>query len=62
MSPFKSKSQFTKFKTLEQEGKIPKGTSDKWLSETKNFEKLPDIVKGPKAKTILRKARKAKVI
>lgn len=62
MSPFKSKSQFAKFKALEHEGKLPTGTADKWLSETPKFSELPNVVKGTKAKTILRKAKKAKVV
>lgn len=39
--PFKSKAQMKKFMILEKEGKLPLGTTRKWLSETKNFKKLP---------------------
>lgn len=62
MSPFKSKSQFEKFKALEQEGKLPAGTTDKWKSETPKFGDLPNVAKALKPKTILRKAKKAKVV
>ena len=43
--PFRSKSQFRKFKMLESSGKVPKGTVEEWLKETKNFKKLPERVK-----------------
>ncbi len=43
--PFRSKSQFRKFKALEASGKIKKGTVEEWLKETDGFSKLPERVK-----------------
>ena len=43
--PFKSKAQERKFRVLESQGKLPKGTADQWLKETKNPQGLPEHVK-----------------
>ena len=42
--PLKSVSQIKKIKELEETGKVPKGTLEKWVKETKNFGSLPDRV------------------
>ena len=46
--PFHSKKQMKKFFVLEDQGELPKGTSKKWLKETKNAKKLPEKVKNEK--------------
>lgn len=46
--PFKSEAQRRKLIQLEKEGKLKKGTVEKWEKETGNT-KLPDKV-GPKGK------------
>lgn len=46
--PFKSQAQMKKFRILEDEGKIPKGTTDKWLEETSNPHSLPERVSSSK--------------
>lgn len=46
--PFKSKAQMRKFFQLEKEGKLPKGTAQRWLDETPNVKKLPNRVKPKK--------------
>ena len=50
MSPFQSKAQISKFLILEKSGKIPTGTTRKWLSETPNLKKLPKHKKNIKSK------------
>lgn len=40
--PFKSKKQHRYFRYMESKGEIPKGTSDKWMDKTKNYNKLPE--------------------
>lgn len=42
--PFKSKSQIRKFRMLESQGKLPKGTTQKWLRHTRNLKSLPQRV------------------
>lgn len=39
--PLKSKAQFRKLLALEEEGKVKKGTAEKWAKETPNIDKLP---------------------
>lgn len=39
--PFKSKAQQKKMFALESEGKIKKGTAEKWAKETPNIKALP---------------------
>lgn len=39
--PFKSQAQIAKFRSLEKQGKLPPGTTAKWLKHTKNVKKLP---------------------
>lgn len=43
--PFKSQKQYLKLLQLEQEGKLKKGTVEKWRSETPDMDKLPEKVK-----------------
>lgn len=43
--PFRSNAQKAKFAQLEKEGKLKKGTTAKWESETKG--PLPDKISGP---------------
>ena len=43
--PFKSQAQAKKFRVMESQGEIPKGTSDKWAHETKSIKSLPEHVK-----------------
>lgn len=38
---FKSKKQMAKFAQLESEGKLPKGTFNRWKEETKKISELP---------------------
>jgi hypothetical protein len=40
--PLKSKAQLRKLYVLESEGKVPKGTAEKWLKHTKNYKALPE--------------------
>lgn len=47
--PFKSKSQQKKMFALEKEGKIKKGTAERWAKETKNIKALPQKVGKSKA-------------
>ena len=47
--PFLSKKQMKKFSVLEDQGELPKGTSKKWLKETKDTKKLPEKVKKEKS-------------
>lgn len=42
--PFKSKAQQKKMFALEAEGKVKKGTAEKWAKETKNIKALPQKV------------------
>lgn len=39
--PFQSQKQIAKIAELERQGKIKKGTSEKWAKETPNIKKLP---------------------
>ena len=43
--PFKSKKQHRYFRYLESQGKLPQGTSDKWVKHTDNMKNLPESVK-----------------
>ena len=43
--PFRSQAQARKFRVLEKQGKLPKGTSDQWAKETPDIKKLPKRVK-----------------
>ena len=47
--PFKSKAQQGLFFAKEAKGELPKGTAEKWASET-DFSKLPEKVKAPTTK------------
>lgn len=40
--PLKSKAQERKLWELEQQGKVPKGTVDKWRAETPSLHALPE--------------------
>jgi hypothetical protein len=40
--PFKSQKQRSKFYELEKQGKLKKGTADKWAKETPNIASLPE--------------------
>jgi hypothetical protein len=40
--PLKSKAQERKMRELEARGKVPKGTTDKWLAETPDPKGLPE--------------------
>lgn len=42
--PFKSEAQRRKIHELEEQGKLPKGTAEKWEAETPEHAKLPDRV------------------
>lgn len=42
--PFKSKAQERKFRELEDQGKLPKGTADRWAKETPSITKLPERI------------------
>ena len=44
MTPFKSEAQRKKIRELEDAGKVPAGTYDRWDSETSKDEELPDRV------------------
>ena len=44
MSPFKSERQRKKIRELEDAGKVPEGTYDRWDSETSKEDTLPDRV------------------
>ncbi len=48
--PFKSRAQLAKFALLEEEGKLPKGTTALWAAETPDIKKLPKKVKAKKKK------------
>lgn len=49
--PFHSLVQIAKFKELEKKGKIPKGTTEQWLSETPSPGSLPHRSKGGRPKS-----------
>jgi hypothetical protein len=42
--PFKSKSQQKYMFWAESQGKLPKGTAEKWAEHTPNIKKLPEKV------------------
>lgn len=44
MTPFKSEAQRKKIRELEDAGKVPAGTYDRWDSETSKEDALPDRV------------------
>jgi hypothetical protein len=44
MTPFKSEAQRRKIRELEDAGKVPSGTYDRWASETQEGEELPERV------------------
>lgn len=48
--PFKSKAQMKKILMLEQEGKVPKGTFEKWKKHTRNIKSLPEKAKKDKSR------------
>lgn len=50
--PFKSKAQQKKMFALEKEGKIKKGTAEKWAKETPNIKALPQKVSKAGIKSI----------
>jgi hypothetical protein len=50
--PFKSQKQLLKFRQLEKEGKLKKGTVDKWLSETTNPKSLPEKINNKQPKKV----------
>ncbi len=56
--PFKSKAQQKKMFALEAEGKIKKGTAERWAKETPNIKALPQKVSksksGPRSTADLR--------
>lgn len=56
--PFKSESQKRKIATLENEGKLPKGTYAKFESET-GSRKLPERIKEKKNLTLKEMKEKA---
>jgi hypothetical protein len=43
--PFKSKAQQRKMFSLEEQGKLKKGTAEEWAKETPDIKKLPNKVK-----------------
>jgi hypothetical protein len=47
--PFKSKAQMRKFRSMEEQGKLPKGTARQWTKETEGIENLPERVLDKKA-------------
>jgi len=44
MTPFKSEAQRKKIRELEDAGKVPEGTYDRWDSETSKEDSLPERV------------------
>jgi hypothetical protein len=48
MSPFRSKKQMRFFAVQEKKGKLPKGTTERWLKHTKRFKSLPEKAKRKK--------------
>lgn len=54
--PYKSQAQHRKFRALEREGKLPKGTAREWAHHTPNLKTLPDRVgDNPKEGTAMQK-------
>lgn len=43
--PFRSKAQIRKFRMMEAQGALPKGTTARWLRHTPNPKRLPNRVK-----------------
>lgn len=53
--PFKSRSQMRKFAIMEKEGKLAKGTTERWAAETPSTKKLPE--RATKSKDVVRTVR-----
>lgn len=53
--PFVSKAQARKFREMEAKKELEPGTTEKWMSETQNFDALPERTK-PKQPTKAKKA------
>lgn len=55
--PFESKAQHKKFRVMEKDGEMPKGTASRWAHETKDMKHLPEHKRKAKA----RKGKKRKM-
>lgn len=58
--PFKSKSQQKWMFAAQERGELPKGTAERWASETSNIEKLPNKLKNKKREMMKKKISKYK--
>lgn len=47
---FRSRAQVEKFRRLEAAGKLPAGTTERWLAETPRPDRLPKRAAAPEAK------------
>ena len=55
--PYKSKAQHKKFRAMEARGDLPKGTSDRWMKETPNYDQLPETTVEAKPKRFSKRVR-----
>lgn len=52
---FVSKAQQRKIFQLEKEGKLPKGTAQKWAEETPNIKRLPEHIEEKSTRRIAKR-------